>query len=201
MDRIERILEAGGAVVLPTETVYGLFGRALDKRAVQRVYDLKNRPLDKAMNLNVASLEDMLAFSKHQPAYLAHLFQAFLPGPLTIILQANEQVPHWVNSGMKTVGFRVPSHPVTLNLIQTFGPLIGPSANLSGRTSGVLFDQIMQDFHGEVIGVKDDEFLTGQDSTILDLSGAEARILRQGAITRENLLAQLPELKFKGENA
>lgn len=201
MDRIERILEAGGAVVLPTETVYGLFGRALDKRAVQRVYDLKSRPLDKAMNLNVASLEDIIAFSKNQPAYLTKLFQAFLPGPLTIILQANEQVPHWVNSGMKTVGFRVPSHPVTLDLIKTFGPLIGPSANRSGTASGVLFDQIMQEFHGEVVGIKDDDFLTGQDSTILDLSGEKAQILRQGAITREKLLAQLPELKFKGENA
>ncbi|MGT2950257.1 threonylcarbamoyl-AMP synthase [Streptococcus cuniculi] len=201
MNRIERILEAGEAVVLPTETVYGLFGRALDKRAVQRVYDLKNRPLDKAMNLNVASLEDIVAFSKNQPAYLTKLFQAFLPGPLTIILQANEQVPHWVNSGMKTVGFRVPSHPVTLDLIKTFGPLIGPSANRSGTASGILFDQIMQEFHGEVVGIKDDAFLTGQDSTILDLSGEKAQILRQGAITCEELLAQLPELKFKGENA
>ncbi|MBF0819278.1 threonylcarbamoyl-AMP synthase [Streptococcus danieliae] len=200
-ERIAKRLEAGEAVVLPTETVYGLFGRALNEQAVRNVYQLKQRPLDKAMNLNVASLEDILAFSKDQPAYLADLFQTFLPGPLTIILQANEQVPHWVNSGMKTVGFRVPSHPVTRDLIQTFGPLIGPSANITGRTSGVLFDQIMQDFHGEVVGVKDDDFLTGQDSTILDLSGEEAQILRQGAITREDILAQLPELKFKGENA
>lgn len=199
MDRIVERLKNGGGVVLPTETVYGLFGRALDEKAVQYIYELKQRPLDKAMNLNVATLEDMLAFSKEQPACLAKLFQTFLPGPLTIILQANEQVPHWVNSGMKTVGFRVPSHPVTLDLIRTFGPLIGPSANLSGRTSGVLFDQIMQDFQGEVIGVKDDDFLTGQDSTILDLSGEKARILRQGAITREDLLARLPELKFEGE--
>ncbi|MTB64589.1 threonylcarbamoyl-AMP synthase [Streptococcus sp. zg-86] len=201
MDKIAQILETGGAVVLPTETVYGLFGRALDKEAVQRVYDLKKRPLDKAMNLNVASLEEVLAFSKNQPAFLPKLVDRFLPGPLTIILQANDQVPHWVNSGMKTVGFRIPSHPVTLDLITSFGPLIGPSANLSGKTSGVLFDQIIEDFHGEVIGVKDDGFLTGQDSTILDLSGEEAQILRQGAITREDLLAQLPELTFKGENA
>lgn len=199
MDRIVERLKNGGGVVLPTETVYGLFGRALDEKAVQYIYELKQRPLDKAMNLNVATLEDMLAFSKEQPAWLDKLFQTFLPGPLTIILQANEQVPHWVNSGMKTVGFRVPSHPVTLDLIRTFGPLIGPSANLSGRTSGVLFDQIMQDFQGEVNGVKDDDFLTGQDSTILDLSGEKARILRQGAITREDLLARLPELKFEGE--
>ncbi|MBF0788275.1 MULTISPECIES: L-threonylcarbamoyladenylate synthase [unclassified Streptococcus] len=201
MDRIAKRLETGGAVILPTETVYGLFGRALDEQAVRHIYELKQRPLDKAMNLNVASLEDILAFSKNQPACLTKLFQAFLPGPLTIILQANEQVPHWINSGMKTIGFRVPRHPVTLDLIQTFGPLIGPSANLSGKISGVLFDQIIQDFHGEVIGVKDDDFLTGQDSTILDLSGEEVQILRQGAITCEDLLAQLPELKFKGEHA
>ncbi|MEW4353712.1 L-threonylcarbamoyladenylate synthase [Streptococcus pneumoniae] len=196
MDKIAKTLETGGAVVLPTETVYGLFGRALDEEAVKRVYQLKQRPLDKAMNLNVASLADILAFSQNQPAYLDKLFQAFLPGPLTIILQANEQVPHWVNSGMTTVGFRVPSHPVTLDFIKTFGPLIGPSANISGKTSGVLFDQIMADFHSEVIGVKDDAFLTGQDSTILDLSGEKAQILRQGAITKEALLKAVPEIRF-----
>ncbi|MBF0776561.1 threonylcarbamoyl-AMP synthase [Streptococcus azizii] len=200
IDKVARQLEAGGAVVLPTETVYGLFGQALNEKAVQLVYQLKHRPLDKAMNLNVATLEDIIAFSKQQPTCLAKLFQLFLPGPLTIILQANEQVPHWVNSGKDTVGFRVPSHPITLDLIKRFGPLIGPSANLSGQMSGVLFDQIMQDFHGKVLGIKDDAFLTGQDSTILDLSGEEFQILRQGAITRDDLLAQLPELKFKGEN-
>ncbi len=196
MDKIEKTLATGGAVVLPTETVYGLFAQALNQEAVERVYELKRRPSDKALNLNVASLEEMYAFSKNQPSYLKQLYQAFLPGPLTIILQANDRVPTWINSGMETVGFRIPNHPVTLDLIRKYGPLIGPSANLSGKASGTSFQQIMMDFQGEISGVEDDATLTGQDSTILDLSGEKAIILRQGAITREDILAQVNDIKF-----
>mgnify|MGYP000867723594 FL=1 len=196
MDKIEKTLAAGGAVVLPTETVYGLFAQALNQEAVERVYELKRRPRDKALNLNVASLEEIYAFSKNQPSYLKQLYQAFLPGPLTIILQANDRVPAWINSGMKTVGFRIPKHPVTLDLIRKYGPLIGPSANLSGKASGTSFQQIMMDFQEQVSGVEDDAALTGQDSTILDLSGEKALILRQGAITREDILAQVNDIKF-----
>ena len=196
MDKIEKTLAAGGAVVLPTETVYGLFAQALNEEVVERVYELKQRPRDKALNLNVASLEEIYNFSKNQPCYLDQLYQAFLPGPLTIILQANDRVPAWINSGMETVGFRIPNHPVTLDLIRKYGPLIGPSANLSGKASGTSFQQIMMDFQEEVSGVEDDDFLTGQDSTILDLSGEKALILRQGAITREDILAQVNDIKF-----
>ena len=196
MDKIEKNLEAGGAVVLPTETVYGLFAQALNEEAVERVYELKQRPRDKALNLNVASLEEIYAFSKNQPSYLEQLYQTFLPGPLTIILQANDRVPAWINSDMETVGFRIPNHPVTLDLIRKYGPLIGPSANLSGKASGTSFQQIMMDFQEEVSGVEDDAALTGQDSTILDLSGEKALILRQGAITREDILAQVNDIKF-----
>ena len=196
MDKIEKTLAAGGAVVLPTETVYGLFAQALNEEAVERIYELKRRPRDKALNLNVASLEEIYAFSKNQPTYLDQLYQAFLPGPLTIILQANDQVPTWINSGMDTVGFRIPKHSVTLDLIRKYGPLIGPSANLSGKVSGTSFQQIVMDFQEQVSGVEDDAALTGQDSTILDLSGEKARILRQGAITREDILAQVNGIKF-----
>ena len=196
MDKIEKTLAAGGAVVLPTETVYGLFAQALNEEAVERVYELKRRPRDKALNLNVASLEEVYRFSKNQPSYLGKLYQAFLPGPLTIILQANDRVPSWINSGMETVGFRIPRHSVTLDLIRKYGPLIGPSANLSGKASGTSFQQIMMDFQEEVSGVEDDTALTGQDSTILDLSGEKARILRQGAITREDILAQVNDITF-----
>lgn len=196
MADLGQILQNGGAVVLPTETVYGIFAQALDETAVNRVYALKNRPKDKALNLNVADLETIIQFSQNQPAYLDKLYQSFLPGPLTIILEANDQVPAWINSGMTTIGFRVPEHPVTLELINQYGPLIGPSANISGQDSGVKFDQIMADFDYKVKGFKDDEALTGQDSTILDLSGEEAKILRQGAITQADLKEAIPELNF-----
>ena len=197
MEKIKQELELGRAVVLPTETVYGLFAKALDKKAVDHVYKLKGRPRDKALNLNVASLDDILNFSKNQPPYLQKLVESFLPGPLTIILEANDKVPDWVNSGLRTVGFRMPSHPVTLDLIREFGPLIGPSANLSGQTSGVSLKKIVKNFGQEVLGIEDDAFLTGQDSTILDLPGDKVKILRQGSITREDILAKIPVIPFE----
>lgn len=118
MEYLASIIESGDALVLPTETVYGLFAKALDEKAVNAVYDLKQRPRDKAMNLNVVDFNSILVFSKEQPRYLKKLYQAFLPGPLTIILKANDQVPYWINSGLSTVGFRLPSHPITTALIQ-----------------------------------------------------------------------------------
>ena len=197
MEKIKQEFEKGGAVVLPTETVYGLFAKALDEKAVDHVYKLKRRPRDKALNLNVASLGDILNFSKNQPPYLQKLVESFLPGPLTIILEANDKVPYWVNSDLTTVGFRMPSHPVTLELIREFGPLIGPSANISGQDSGVTYKEILQDFNQNVLGLEDDAFLTGKDSTIIDLSGSKVKILRQGSITREDILAKIPEIPFE----
>ena len=197
MEKIKQELEKGGAVVLPTETVYGLFAKALDEKAVDHVYQLKRRPRDKALNLNVAHLDDILNFSKNQPPYLQKLVDCFLPGPLTIILEANDKVPYWVNSDLPTVGFRMPSHPITLELIREFGTLIGPSANISGRASGISFQEILKDFDQEVLGLEDDEYLTGQDSTIIDLSGSKVKILRQGSITREDILAKIPEIPFE----
>lgn len=91
----------------------------------------------------------------------------------------------------------MPSHPITLELIREFGPLIGPSANISGHTSGVSFKEILKDLDKKVLGLEDDAFLTGQDSTILDISSDKVKILRQGSITREDILAKIPEIPFE----
>ena len=118
------------------------------------------------MNLNVASYEDILFYSKEQPKYLKQLYDAFLPGPLTIILKANDQVPRWINSGLATVGFRLPNHPVTRELIQAEGPLIGPSANKSGKESGRHFDDIRAQFDFQVTGYQDDNALLGVNNVL-----------------------------------
>ena len=197
MDKLRKILTSGGAVVLPTETVYGLFAQALNEEAVNSVYHLKQRPRDKAMNLNVSNLNDIIFFSQNRPFFLEKLYNRFMPGPLTIILKANDNVPFWVNSGLDTVGFRVPNHVKTLQLISETGPLIGPSANISGNESGKKFSDIQAQFSVDLPGIEDDQALTGIDSTILDLSGQKARILRQGAISRELIQKEIPEIEFE----
>lgn len=196
MKELIKEIESGHAVILPTETVYGIFAKALDQSAVDHVYDLKQRPRDKAMNLNIASYQDILDYSSDQPVYLEKLVTAFLPGPLTIILKANRNVPNWINSGKSTVGFRSPDYSVTSHIIKETGPLIGPSANISGDDSGKKFETIMTAFNHQVKGYSDDTALTGQDSTIIDISGDKATILRQGAITKDELLEKVPELRF-----
>ncbi|HEL1586764.1 TPA: threonylcarbamoyl-AMP synthase [Streptococcus suis] len=196
MDKLRTILENGGAVVLPTETVYGLFAQALNEEAVNRVYQLKQRPRDKAMNLNVSNLNDIYFFSQNPPYFLEKLYNRFMPGPLTIILKANKNVPFWVNSGLDTVGFRLPKHEKTLRLIAETGPLIGPSANVSGQESGKEFTKLLSQFSEKLEGIADDKALTGIDSTILDLSGPKARILRQGSISQEEIQAAIPEIEF-----
>ena len=152
MDHIEKELEAGRAVILPTETVYGIFAKALDQEAVDYIYELKRRPREKALNLNVADEDTIRIYSKDQPSYLTKLIDSFLPGPLTIILQANENVPGWIHSGLDTVGFRIPAHPKTLELIRKYGPLVGPSANLSGHASGTTYEAIVSEFDQVVPG-------------------------------------------------
>lgn len=197
MDKLRTILENGGAVILPTETVYGLFAQALNEDAVNCVYQLKQRPRDKAMNLNVSNLNDIYFFSQNTPFFLEKLYNRFMPGPLTIILNSNKNVPFWVNSGLDTVGFRLPNHEQTLRLISETGPLIGPSANISGNESGKKFSDIQAQFSVDLPGIEDDQALTGIDSTILDLSGQKARILRQGAISREEIQKAIPEIEFE----
>lgn len=195
MENLKDELKAGRAVILPTETVYGLFAKALNQEAVDLVYALKQRPRDKAMNLNIANIDPVKIYAREIPLYFEELAKHFWPGPLTILLKASDAVPFWINSGLPSVGFRMPAHPVTLELIQEEGPLIGPSANLSGQESGQVFEQIQEDI--PVPGYADDSFLTGVDSTILDLSQEQACILRQGVITKEDLKAVVPQLEFK----
>ncbi|MDW8681410.1 L-threonylcarbamoyladenylate synthase [Streptococcus suis] len=197
MDKLRTILENGGAVILPTETVYGLFAQALNEDAVNRVYQLKQRPRDKAMNLNVSNLNDIYFFSQNPPYFLEKLYNRFMPGPLTIILKSNKNVPFWVNSGLDTVGFRLPKHEKTLRLIAETGPLIGPSANVSGQESGKEFTKLLSQFSEKLEGIADDKALTGIDSTILDLSGDKAKILRQGSISREEIKVAVPEIEFE----
>lgn len=195
VEKAIRFLEAGALVILPTETVYGIFADALNQQAVERLYAVKGRPAEKALNLNVADFAAILAFSKDQPDYLEKLVREFLPGPLTIILQASEKVPEWVHASRTTVGFRSPSIARTLEIIRKVGVLVGPSANLTGQKSPVKFADISPEILAEASFAMKDDSVSGLDTTILDLTAKPARILRQGAITRDMLLAKIPEIE------
>ncbi|MDR2977461.1 MAG: threonylcarbamoyl-AMP synthase [Streptococcaceae bacterium] len=187
-------LKKGELVILPTETVYGIFADAMNQASVERLYAAKGRPVEKALNLNVADFAEILEFSENPPYYLQKLVKAFLPGPLTIILKASNKVPAWIHVGKDTVGFRMPSIVQTLEIIREIGILVGPSANLTGEASPVTFGDLSPAILSKAaLAVKDDSIF-GLDTTILDLSTRPARILRQGAISPAELLQKVPEI-------
>ncbi len=187
-------LKAGELAVLPTETVYGIFADATNEAAVQKLYAVKGRPIEKALNMNVADYDTILKYSVHQPAYLEKLVQTFLPGPLTIILEASPEVPEWIHVGKTTVGFRMPSIPATQEVIKALGVLVGPSANLTGSPSPRFYDDLTSAILDKAAVALQDDSVYGLDTTILDLSGEIPKILRQGAITAQELLDAVPEL-------
>ena len=161
---------------------------------MQKLYAVKGRPVEKALNMNVADYDTILKYSVHQPAYLEKLVQTFLPGPLTIILEASPEVPEWIHVGKTTVGFRMPSIPATQEVIKALGVLVGPSANLTGSPSPRFYDDLTSAILDKAAVALQDDSVYGLDTTILDLSGEMPKILRQGAITAQELLDAVPEL-------
>ncbi|WEV60234.1 L-threonylcarbamoyladenylate synthase [Streptococcaceae bacterium ESL0729] len=188
LDLAANFLKEGELVAMPTETVYGLFADALNEAAVRQVFAVKGRNLDHALNLNISGLSDLYKYSKNQPANLEQVIEKFWPGPLTIILEASDLVPPYINQGKDTVGFRMPDNAFTLEVIKKVGVLVGPSANLTGQASPRKAIQVLQDFKGKIRALKeDDQSISGLDSTIVDFSKGNPRILRQGAVKLESI--------------
>lgn len=187
-------LKNGELVILPTETVYGIFADATNQDAVEKLYAAKGRPTEKALNLNVSDFETILKFSKNQPTYLKKMVQSFLPGPLTIILEASDLVPEWIHIGKTTVGFRMPSITSTQSVIKEIGVLVGPSANLTGEASPVLFEDLSSEILSKASLALQDDSDYELDTTILDLTLSPARILRKGAVKKEEILEKVPEI-------
>ncbi len=182
------IIREGGIVAFPTETVYGLGGNALDPRAAGKIYAAKGRPSDNPLIVHLADVADAEKYC-HTDRLFFRIAEAFMPGPLTVILPKKELIPDNVTGGLPTVGIRVPSHRVANELISLAGlPIAAPSANLSGKPSPTSFSHIEHDLDGRVdalIDGGDCEF--GVESTIIRITEEEIVLLRPGAVTVEML--------------
>jgi L-threonylcarbamoyladenylate synthase len=189
-----RRLRAGELVALPTETVYGLGADAMNPAAVRRIFEAKGRPADHPLIVHLPDAEQMTVWARDIPREAIALAQAFWPGPLTLILKRDEDVPLEVTGGQDTVGLRVPGHPVALKLLRAFGGgVAAPSANRFGRISPTTAQHVRDEFRdtlGDAMTVLDGgPCEVGIESTILDLSGDTPRILRPGAISAEQIAA------------
>ena len=183
-------LRLGGLVAVPTETVYGLCANGLDAGAVAHLYEVKGRPEVKPLSLMVAGPAEIEKYAEHIPPAAFILAARFWPGPLTLVLEAKKDVvPSIVRAGKDTVGLRCPAHPLTLSLLERARlPLAGPSANPSGAPSPTTAQQVLAYFDGQIEGVIDGgECTLSRESTILDLTQKPFKILREGALAKEEI--------------
>lgn len=184
------LLKQGKLVAFPTETVYGLGADALNPQAVQQVYAVKHRPTDNPLNLTVSSFAMVKKYAAHIPDAAKLLMENFWPGPLTIILPLKyAAINKIVTNGLPTIAFRMPDNQATLQMITALGdPIVGPSANTSGRPSPTTAEHVLQDLGGKIAAVLDDGATNvGVDSTIIDMSLAQPMILRPGVITADEI--------------
>lgn len=192
-----QIILSGGLVVFPTETVYGLGGNGLLSDAAQKIYSAKGRPSDNPLIIHIAEPKNADKYAHTSDIYY-RLADAFMPGPLTVIMPKRECIPHSVTGGLETVAVRCPSHPLANALIKKCGvPIAAPSANISGRPSPTSAKYVIEDMNGRVDMIIDGgECEIGLESTIVKIDGNSLTLLRPGAITYDALCCVCDDVKI-----
>ena len=187
------VLRDGGLVAMPTETVYGLAADARNPEAVKRIFAAKGRPADHPLIVHIADHRQLDAWCAEVPDAARRLAEAFWPGPLTLILKRDARVLDAVTGGQSSIGLRVPAHPVALALLRAFGDgLAAPSANRFGHVSPTTAAHVHAELGNAVDLVLDGGACAiGIESTIVDLTAGQPRILRPGGITRARIEAVL----------
>ena len=185
--KAKRIILDGGVVGMPTETVYGLGGNALDDAAVQRIFAVKGRPADNPLIAHVHPEYDLSKLIDYDPPYAAALRKAFLPGPLTLVYPSTGKVSRYVSCGLNTLAIRVPAHEGAQAFLKEVDlPIAAPSANLSKHVSPTSAQHVYDDFCGLIELILDGgECQGGIESTVCDVTGEVPMILRPGLVTRE----------------
>ncbi len=187
--RCAEIIKAGGLVAIPTETVYGLGANGLDKDAVLKIFLAKGRPQDNPLILHLSDGDEIDNYCHDVPDMAHRLAKLFWPGPLTMVLKARDIVPRQTTAGLDTVGVRCPDCAITRQMIRMAGvPIAAPSANTSGRPSPTSAAHVLEDMWGKIDAVIDNgPCSVGVESTIIDLSGDEPRLLRPGGLPVEKI--------------
>ena len=185
----QSLLKSGKLVAIPTETVYGLAANALNADAVIHIFETKNRPHFDPLIVHVGGMDQVDVVAAHIPEVAYRLMEALWPGPLTIVLQKHERVPHIVTSGLDTVGVRMPDHALTLELLRSLNfPLAAPSANPFGYISPTSALHVAEQLGDRIPLILDGgECTIGVESTIIDCSADNPTILRLGGTAVETI--------------
>lgn len=183
------ILKKGGIVAFPTDTVYGLGANPLNAQAVDRIYKAKKRPQNLPLPLLLAEKSDLQKVASVVPEIAWQLAERFLPGGLTLVLRKSPWVPGTVTAGGDTIAVRIPDHPVPIALIRGLGnPILGTSANISGRSSPVTAEEVRQQLGDAVdLIINGGRCPGGIESTVINVSGRVPVLVREGAIPKAKL--------------
>lgn len=183
------LLKAGELVAIPTETVYGLAGNALNVETVSKIYAAKNRPSFNPLIMHVPSLEAAALYVKNIPDSLLKLAKAFSPGPISFLMPKTDLVPDVITAGSDRVVLRIPNHPMTLELLSLLNfPLAAPSANPFGYVSPVTAQHVYQGLNGKIAYILDGGTCSvGLESTIVGEENGTLIVYRLGGITLEQI--------------
>jgi tRNA threonylcarbamoyl adenosine modification protein (Sua5/YciO/YrdC/YwlC family) len=181
------MIARGEVVAFPTETVYGLGANALDPQAVAKIFEAKGRPADNPLIVHVSERDEIIPLVKEISPLSECLAEAFMPGPITLVMYKSSVIPDIVSAGLPTVGIRLPSNRIARELIALSGvPVAAPSANESGGPSPTRASHVMRDLKGKIACVVDGgPSEVGLESTVVDVTGNTPVILRPGAVTAE----------------
>ena len=192
------IIQNGGLVAFPTETVYGLGADALNAEAVLALFEAKMRPLDNPPIVHVAEPNEVYQLVTEVPKKAEVLMKQFWPGPLTLIFKHSSTVPKVTVAGLGTIAIRMPQHKVALALIkQSRRPIAAPSANLAGKPSPTTAQHVYEDLNGRIDAILDGgQTNIGVESTVVDLSVDPPLLLRPGGTSFEQLKRVLGDVKL-----
>ena len=190
---IAKDIKEGKVAVFPTETVYGIGTNGLNEKAIEKLFRIKNRSKQKPISLLVSNMNMIEGVTKNINEIEFKLIKKFMPGPLTIILEKNENVPDILTAGSKFVGIRIPYNEIAIKLIEYSGvPIATTSANVSGEEANIKLQDIMFEFEDKADYYIDGGISKiGKASTVVKVEDNEIKILREGSISKEQLVSVL----------
>ena len=193
LEEVINILNNNGIIIFPTETVYGIGGNAMSNEVIDKVYIAKQRPRSKAVNILVKNKNEIEKYANISSDIERKIIENFMPGPITIILEKKDGFGSGFTQDDNTIGVRIPDNKIINTILDKIEfPLITPSANISDRPSGLNVSQIAKDFKDSVDAIIDGgDAKIGFSSTIVKVENGEIKILREGKITKEEILEKI----------
>lgn len=195
---ISKLIQEGQIIIFPTETVYGIGANAFDEKAVKKIFEAKGRPQDNPLIVHVSRKEQIYEITKNINEIEQKLIDNFMPGPFTLVLEKNENIPDIVSAKLDTIGVRMPENEIARTIIEKSKvPIVAPSANISGKPSGTNIEDIKEELENKVAAIIDGgETKIGIESTVVKVIDNVPVILRPGKITPKEIEKVIGKVKI-----